>query len=231
MTGPDLAGALAAQRSAYAPDHVPPFAGLVARRRRKDRRQWAVAAGAMAVTVAAGAAVLTPLLDRRDTASGTVAAGREASTPDAQRLRDAFDANASGIPFFGSVQTTPSGEYDVAGRSRQQAEGVQGETADKTTSVTWTVVTPALSDLEVLSMASTVEGNKGVEQGKRVPSDADQSGPVKSVAFRFGDGSFLGVRAWSSDGGYLALTSGNGAAVTDNQIRAWEAAMRGLLVT
>ena len=231
MTTPDLACALDAQRSAYAPDRVPPFAAIVARRRQKDRRKWAAVSGAMAVTVAAGVVVLTPLLDRRDTVSGSVAAGAQASQPHAQGLREAFDATVSGAAFFGSVQATPSGEADFAGRSRRTSEGVSGETADKTTSVSWVVITPALNEVEVLSMASTVVGNKGVEQGRPVPSDADQSGPVRSVAFRFGDGSFLGVRAWSADGGYVSLTSGDGAATPDDQIRAWEAAMRGLLVS
>lgn len=231
MTAPDLQDALTAERARYAPAHVPPFEALVARRRTQDRRKRAAAGGVLTLVVAAGLVMAPPLLDRQDAVSNRVAGGSEAARPDEQRLRNAFSGSPTETVFFATVTPMKAGAYVLGDRPRQQAEGVLGETADRTVSVSWTVLTPALTEADVLALAGTTTGSRGTEQGQPVASTADQNGAVRSVAHRFGDGSFLTIWAWSTDGGVMTLTCGRGATTTNDQVRAWESAMRDLLTS
>jgi hypothetical protein len=53
---------------------------------------------------------------------------------------------------------------------------------------------------------------------------------VRSAAYRFAaEGSLVRILAWSTDGGFVSLTSGRGATTTDAQVTAWAAAARSLL--
>lgn len=231
MTAPELADALAEQRAAHRPDRIPLFSELVDRKRRRDRRRRVAAGSLLAgAVVAVGLAVAPMTAGPDDAARDRVATGPEAAVqPDAQRLREAFAPLASDGSFFDSVQTIPAGELELGDRPRRGGEGVVGETPDRTTSVSWSVVTPALTETEVVAMAGSIGGSRGVEQGVPVPSTADQTAALRSVAYRYGDGSFVAIWAWSSDGGVVTLTSGIGATTTDDEIRAWESAARSLL--
>lgn len=230
MTGSDLADALALQRAAYRPAHVPPFSDVTRRKRHRDlRNRVALGVVGAAGVAAAGLVALPWALSPADTVQGGVAAGPSAPRPDEQRLREAFAPLTPSPSFFGTVEQTPGGEFVLGDLPRQQDHGVRGETSDKTTSVLWTVITPPLSEAEVVDMAGSVSGSSGAERGTPVSSTADQSGAVRSVSYRFGDGSFLAIWAWAADGGVVTLTSGAGATTTDDEVRAWESAVRSLL--
>lgn len=230
MTASDLADVLAAQRAAYRPAHVPPFTEVTHRKRHRDLRKRVALGGVVAAAVAAtGLVALALALSPADTVQGGVAAGPSAPRPDEQRLQEAFAPLTPSPPFFSAVEQTPAGEFVLGDLPRQQGEGVRGETSDKTTSVLWTVLSPPLTEAEVVDMAGSVSGSSGDEPGAPVSSTADQSGALRSVAYRFGDGSFLAIWAWAADGGVVTLTSGAGATTTDNEVLAWESAVRSLL--
>jgi hypothetical protein len=128
-------------------------------------------------------------------------------TPEEQRLRDAF-AGVSPPVTFGPVQVTEAARQaagSLGSRPRQQAAGLTAVSDDETTSVSWTVVTPALEDEEVRAIAGTIQGGKGTEQGAPVLTGASQGPAVRSVAYRFDRGTFLVIWAWSEDGGVATV--------------------------
>lgn len=229
MTTPDLAEALAAQRDAFRPEHVPPFTDLLDRSRRRNRRRQALVVAATLATAAVigGAVVALPTWSAPDTMDGGIASGQRAPLPDEELLRTALRELAPPLPLT-AVQRMRTGDAGIGDRPREQLAGVTGQTADSTTSVSWAVVSPALSDAEALAIAGSIEGSAGREQGVPVGL-VDHEGPVKTVSYRFGEGTFVAVWAWSTDGGVVTFTSGDGASVTDAQIRGWQRAAQDLL--
>lgn len=229
MTTPELADAVAAQRDAYRPDDLPPFAVLLVRKRRRDRRRrlLAVTASAAAAAVVAGAVTALPSWNQPGSVTGGVGAGERAPQPDEQRLRSALGALTPPVALAQVQQMTP-GAAGIGDQPRKQLAGFTGETADRTTSVSWAVLSPALTDTEVIAVAGSVEGSKGLELGTPV-GRSDHAGPVKAVAYRFDRGTMIRIWAWSSDGGVVTITSGNGATVTDVQVTAWQRAAQDLL--
>ena len=228
MTTSDLATALAAQRAAYRPEYIPPFAQLVARKRRHDRHRYGAAGAALTVAVASGAVVLPGLFDKPDTAFTSVGEGAQAPEPDKQRLREAFGSLTPPVTF-GSVEVLKAGAAGLGDQPRQQAQGLTATTSNRQVSVSWSVLTPALSDAEARAIAGSASGRAGVEHGAPVITGADQTGSVRSVAYRFDGGSLIRIWAWSTDGGVATVTSGAGATTTDEQIAALEQAARTIL--
>lgn len=228
MTTSDLAGALAEQRAAYRPEHVPPFSVLVARKRRHDRRRYAAVGAALSVAVAGAALALPDLLNQPDTARSQVGTGTQAAAPEEQRLREPFSVLTPPVTF-GSIDVLKAGPAGLGDQPRDQAQGLTATSTDAQVSVSWTVLTPALTDTEAVAIAGSVEGGNGVEQGRPLATGADQTGPIRSVAYRFDGGSFIRIWAWSTDGGVATVTSGAGATTTDEQVAALEQAARDLL--
>jgi hypothetical protein len=229
MTAPDLADALAAQRAAYRPEHLPPFHALLERKRRRDRRRHVAVAAAAAVAAITSAGVSAVASDFRgtDAVEGVVAAGGEAASPDKERLVAALGALTPPVSLT-AVKDMAAGNAGIGDRPHELRRGVIGQTADSTTSVSWAVLRPALTNAEAIAVASSVEGSDGLEQGQAVGVPA-RSGPVRAVAYRFGDGSFIRIWAWSEDGGVVTITSGAGATTPDRQVQSWQQAAQELL--
>jgi hypothetical protein len=209
-----------------------PPASLVLRdaHRRRRRNAAVVAAGAVAVIAAAGAAGL-PDLPGPQRRQGTPAAHGRAPAPDEQRLRAAFGAAEPPV-VFATVRAIEAADHpagELGTRARHQAAGVEAANGDASTSVTWAVVEPALDDTEGRAAAGTAQSGSGAERGVPVPTGTDQTGEIRSAAYRFGGGALIRIWAWSADGGVVTVTTGRGAAATDAQVAALENAARSLL--
>lgn len=229
MTVPELADVLAAQRAAYRPDRIPPFSDLVQRRRRRDRRRKGglVLATLGAVVAVVGLGLVVPTLGEDKAVQDQVAEGSQTAQPNEQRLRQAFASLTPPITF-GAVQEIRAGDSGLGNRPRQQGPGLTAQTSDGSTVVAWSVVSPALTDAEAKAVAGTVEGS-GSDQGVLVDDPNGQPGAIKSVAYRFDNGSFIRIWAWSTDGGVATITSGMGASTTDQQVADWQRVAESLL--
>jgi hypothetical protein len=229
MTTPELAAALAAQRAAFRPDAVPPFSGVIGRRRRRDRRRHIALAGGLALVVATGALAAGPVaLDRDEPTRDRVARPATAPQPDRQRLQTAFaflvwSLTVTDIPAM--REAGPIGELP-----RTHGAGLLAQSADATFSLSWVVLTPAMTEAGVIALAGSTGEGVTLEQGVPVAGATQQEGAVRSAAYRFAaEGSLVRILAWSTDGGFVSLTSGRGATTTDAQVTAWAAAARSLL--
>jgi hypothetical protein len=216
--------------SMSAPAVMPPAHSItgVARRRRRSRAAAPVVLAAAAAVVAAVG--VPAALDRPDRLAEFATPGGTAAQPDEQRLRQAFADLPPDMQITLVMPVQPSslaaGEFgDVP---REQSAGVIGETADKTMSVTWVVLTPALTPQEGERRAREAFGPPGTEALTKVRTGAPQR-PIRSVVYRVGDGSFVAISAWSQDGGFVSLTNGRGATITDTSLADLEDRTRRLL--
>jgi hypothetical protein len=227
MTVPDLADALAAQRAAYRPHAVPPFTGVLHRKRRRDRRRRAAMGAGLAAVAGVAALSAVPMVADRDAPPrDRVGATSTAPAPDRQRVQAAF---AELRPTVTDIPPLREARPGFGGRPRTHGPGLQAETLDRTFSLSWVVLAPALTDAEGLALVGTMGEGESLEQGVPVALATEHVGAVRSAAFRYDDGSFLRLLAWSTDGGFVSLTSGRGATTTDAQVGAWAASARSLL--
>jgi hypothetical protein len=176
---------------------------------------------ALAVAAAGVAAVAVPaLIDRPDQVEQFADGSTAPAMPDEQRLRDAFAALSR---WHGSRAVRRPGSG--------QSAGVTGESADKTVSVTWVVLTPALTAQEADRIARDAAGPRGPAAVSPVVTGAAQDGAVGSLVYRLDDGSFVRIFAWSENGGLAYLTTGAGATTSDARLAELEATVRLLIGT
>lgn len=123
-----------------------------------------------------------------------------------------------------------AGEFGSVPRSL--VAGLNATSDDAQLSVSWVVVAPALTDREADLLARSVfaaDGEAARPVATGVDSDVDAGSRIGSVAYRFVDGEFVVIWAWSDDGGVVTLTSGRGVSTTDEQVAELERASRALL--
>lgn len=201
--------------------------------RRRHRTRMIVTATLAAAATGVAAVAIPALIDRPDQVEQFADGSTAPATPDEQTLHDAFAALSPSLELASitAVQPASLAAGQFGDQDRGQSAGVTGESVDKTVSVTWVVLTPALTAQEADRIARDAAGPRGGAAVSPVVTGAAQDGAVRSLVYRLDDGSFVRIFAWSDNGGLAYLTTGAGATTSDARLAELEATVRLLIGT